>query len=89
MKKNLPNICPGCSTTLQVKCLRCSQCQTEVIGIFNLPPLAILSQEDQDFIISFIRCSGSLKTMAQQLSLSYPTVRNLLDGIIEKIESNH
>jgi hypothetical protein len=41
--------------------------------------------EEQDFILRFVRCSGSLKDMAKQLGLSYPTVRNLLDEIIEKI----
>ncbi|GHT71187.1 hypothetical protein FACS189455_2410 [Bacteroidia bacterium] len=52
-----------------------------------MPVLARLSAEEQDFILRFVRCSGSLKDMAKQLGLSYPTVRNLLDEIIEKI--NH
>lgn len=88
MQKNLPHICPSCSATLKVKCLVCEQCNTEVSGIFNLPLLAALSTQEQDFIIAFVKSSGSLKLMAQQLGLSYPTVRNLLDDIIEKITTN-
>lgn len=88
MQKNLPHICPSCSSTLKVKSLVCEKCATEVTGIFNLPLLASLTQQEQDFIVAFVKSSGSLKIMAQQLGLSYPTVRNLLDDIILKIETS-
>ncbi len=88
MQKNLPHICPSCASTLKVKSLVCEQCSTEVTGVFNLPLLASLTQQEQDFIVEFVKSSGSLKIMAQQLGLSYPTVRNLLDDIIQKIETN-
>ena len=82
----LPTKCPSCKNELKVKNLGCEKCGTEVSGQFDLPPLDRLPQNDQDFILKFIRCSGSLKDMAKQLSLSYPTVRNMLDEIIEKIK---
>ena len=88
MQKNLPHICPSCAATLKVKSLVCEQCSTEVTGIFSLPLLASLTQQEQDFIVAFVISSGSLKVMAQNLGLSYPTVRNLLDDIILKIETN-
>ncbi len=88
MQKNLPHICPSCAATLKVKSLVCEKCTTEVTGIFSLPLLASLTQQEQDFIIDFVISSGSLKIMAQKLGLSYPTVRNLLDDIIQKIETN-
>ncbi len=88
MQKNLPHTCPSCSSVLHVKSLVCTQCSTEVSGVFSLPLLASLSQTEQDFIIAFVKSSGSLKVMAQKLGLSYPTVRNLLDDIISKIETN-
>jgi len=85
MQKRLPHSCPSCLAALQVKCLVCGQCGTEVSGQFPLPLLASLSAQEQEFIVSFVKCSGSLKVMAQQLELSYPTVRNLMDDLIEKI----
>ncbi len=88
MQKNLPHICPSCSSTLKVKSLVCEKCATEVTGLFSLPLLASLTQQEQDFITDFVISSGSLKIMAQKLGLSYPTVRNLLDDIILKIETN-
>jgi len=81
----LPYLCPGCQSQLKVKSLSCNQCGTEVTGLYNLPVLACLPQGDQTFILDFVKCSGSLKDMAKQLGLSYPTVRNLLDEIIEKL----
>jgi hypothetical protein len=71
-----------------VKSLKCAQCGTEVIGNYALPALLLLSSEEQDFVLSFVKHSGSLKEMANQLKLSYPTVRNRLNEIIEKIESH-
>ncbi len=88
MQKKLPHTCPSCATTLKVKSLVCERCDTEVSGIFDLPLLASLSEEEQNFIVAFVKSSGSLKIMAQQLGFSYPTVRNLLDDIIQKIELN-
>jgi hypothetical protein len=88
MIKKLPYNCPSCSAPLNVKSLACEACDTVVSGSFDLPLLAKLSAEEQDFIIDFVKSSGSLKDMAQKLGLSYPTVRNLLDDIIQKIEHN-
>lgn len=54
--------------------------------MYPLPPLASLVQEDQDFVLQFVKVSGSLKDMAQLLGVSYPTVRNRLDEIIERLK---
>jgi len=84
--KILPAICPSCNSQLNVKSLVCERCQTEIQGQYELPSLARLSTDDQGFIIEFIKASGSLKEMARLLGLSYPTVRNRLDEIIERIK---
>ena len=83
----LPSICPSCQSQLKVKSLGCEKCGTEVSGLFELPLIMRLSQEDQEFIMNFVKCSGSLKDMAKYLKLSYPTVRNMLDEIILRIKS--
>lgn len=83
----LPTICPSCQKQLNVTCLKCDHCSTEVKGSFELPLLARLSEADQQFILRFVKSSGSLKEMAAQLKLSYPTVRNLLNDVIQKIDT--
>lgn len=88
MEKKLPHICPSCASELNVQALICNNCATVVSGDFDLPILAKLSPEEQDFIVGFVKSSGSLKTMAQKLHLSYPSVRNLLDDLIVKINDS-
>ncbi|MCX5633651.1 MAG: DUF2089 family protein [Phycisphaerae bacterium] len=84
--KKLPSICPACQSPLNIKRLSCQKCSTEIEGLFELPALAKLSVEDQEFVVQFVRCSGSLKEMARLQKLSYPTVRNQLDNVIEQIK---
>lgn len=45
-----------------------------------------LSEEDKSFIERFILQSGSLKDLATEYSISYPTIRLRLDRLIEKIK---
>ena len=87
MTRNLPLRCPSCLSDLQVKSLGCTHCNTQVTGHFDLPLLARLSSDDQQFIIEFVKFSGSLKEMSKSLKLSYPTVRNMLDDLIERINN--
>ena len=47
--------------------------------------MAGLEEEDGTFIRKFILASGSLKEMAAQYGVSYPTVRLRLDRLIQKI----
>ncbi|WP_286885806.1 DUF2089 family protein [Aneurinibacillus sp. UBA3580] len=47
-----------------------------------------LDKESLEFIRKFILNSGSLKSMANDYGVSYPTVRTMLDKLIEKIELN-
>lgn len=44
-----------------------------------------LEDEDVSFIKRFLLASGSLKEMARQYSVTYPTVRLRLDRLIQKI----
>ena len=44
-----------------------------------------LEEEDVNFIRNFILASGSLKEIANQYNVSYPTVRLRIDKIIQKI----
>jgi hypothetical protein len=86
MKPKLPIHCPSCESSLSVSQLTCETCQTQVSGNFSLPLLLKLSEVEQNFILQFFLSSGSLKEMAIQMGNSYPTVRNKLDDMIEKIK---
>ena len=47
--------------------------------------LKALSEEDLHFVRRFMLASGSLKDLAKQYGVSYPTLRIRLDRLIEKI----
>ncbi len=47
--------------------------------------LSVLSEEDLHFIKRFVLASGSLKDLAKQYQVSYPTLRIRLNRLIEKI----
>lgn len=82
---NLPVSCPSCSNQLNVVSLACPECSTQVNGQFALPLLLQLNAEEQEFLMLFLKASGSLKAMAKELGYSYPKVRNMLDDLISKI----
>ncbi len=87
MQPKLPIQCPSCENALSVTQLSCTNCTTSVSGNFTLPILLQISAEEQNFILQFFLMSGSLKEMATQMGNSYPTVRNKLDDIIQKINN--
>ena len=45
-----------------------------------------LDDEDVSFVKKFLLASGSLKEMARQYGVTYPTVRLRLDKLIQKIK---
>lgn len=86
-KKIFPIVCPSCGGLLKVHSLHCDECDTTISGKYNIPPMMQLSVEEQKFILDFVKCSGSLKQMAGNMGLSYPTVRNILDEIISNLKN--
>ena len=55
-------------------------------GEFELPPLARLRYEDQVFVSEFVRSHGSIKDMEKAFGVSYPTVKNRLNRIVEQLQ---
>jgi hypothetical protein len=55
-------------------------------GEFELPPLARLRYEDQVFVSEFVRCHGSIKHMEKAFGISYPTVKNRLNRIVQQLQ---
>ena len=47
--------------------------------------LSVLSEEELNFVKRFVLASGSLKDLAKQYQVSYPTLRIRLNRLIDKI----
>lgn len=52
---------------LRVSKMICGRCATEVSGEFELPVLTSLNEEEQRFMLEFVKASGSLKDMAKRM----------------------
>lgn len=55
-------------------------------GQFELPSLAKLAYEDQVFVSAFAASHGSIKQMEKLFGVSYPTIKNRLNAIAEKLD---
>lgn len=56
-----------------------------ITGEFELPPLTVLRYEDQVFVAEFLRCHGSIKHMEKAFGVSYPTIKNRLNKLIQQL----
>ncbi len=77
--------CPSCGGPLQAQRLACPHCDIALEGQFDLGVLSRLTAAEQEFLLAFVKSSGSLKEMARRYGVSYPTVRNRLDELIERL----
>jgi len=79
------NNCPICKSQLLVREYHCSQCKISFKGIFESTWPAALSEEQLEFVRTFIIVQGNIREMEKALGISYPTVKNRLAEIIGKI----
>lgn len=85
IKYQAPGNCPVCGHELTVSRLTCSHCPTKLEGEFVTCKFCKLPEEQLEFITVFIKCRGNIKDVERELGISYPTVRNRLDGVIEAL----
>jgi hypothetical protein len=70
---------------MTVSRMTCHACAISVDATFPTPRLANLPSEHQRFIELFVLAGGNLKQIAEQASVSYPTVRSRLDKVIDSL----
>ena len=80
--------CPNCGKIMQITKAQCFSCGITLEGEFSLPKLANLHDEDQNFIVAFIKVHGSIKKMEEIFDISYPTVKNRLNQISKLLVSD-
>jgi hypothetical protein len=74
--------CPVCGEVLTITRLHCRSCDTTIEGSFGLGVFDRLSPEQLLFAETFIRNEGKLNRMADELGISYPTLRSRLNDLI-------
>lgn len=81
----LPTKCPLCGGEITVTRIYCRDCDTTIEGRFEGGPFSQLTQEQLEFVETFIRHEGKITRMQGELDLSYPTIRNRLHEVIRAL----
>lgn len=84
-ERTVPGKCPICGGPLRAVRLYCPACATALEGRFQLCRFCQLSQEQRDFVETFLRARGNLREVEREMGLSYPTVRSRLEGVLEAL----
>lgn len=78
--------CPYCGEGMAIASMVCERCHVRVEATFPMSHLGRLPVEHQRFIEMFVLCSGNLKQLAEQVGVSYPTIRSRLDKVIDALQ---
>lgn len=77
-----PSKCPVCGAELQITQLTCPNCSSEIKGVFAPCRYGLLNERQKLFLDTFLKCRGNIKEVERSLSVSYPTVKNMLDELL-------
>jgi hypothetical protein len=85
--QKLPEKCPICKSEILVTRFFCPRCDTSFEGHFQPKsgPFSDLTEEQINFVLTFVRCEGRFNRMEEELNLSYPTLRNRLYDVIRAL----
>jgi len=85
MQYKAPGRCAICQHDLHINRLKCSHCHSVLEGDFFTCKFCQLPNDQLDFLEIFVKCRGNIKDIEMELGISYPTVRNRLDNLIETL----
>lgn len=85
--QKMPEQCPFCKSDILVTRFYCPRCSSSIEGHFqpSIGPFADLTDEQINFILTFVRCEGRFNRMEDELNISYPTIRNRLYEVIRAL----
>jgi hypothetical protein len=85
MKHKAPSACPVCGGAYEITRLTCQKCESELGGHFTGCDFCNLTNDEELFVLTFLKCRGSIKDVEKELGISYPTVRSRLDAVLERL----
>ena len=85
MAHKAPTRCPVCGGTYEITALTCKKCESALGGHFTGCDFCSLGNEDAAFVLTFLKCRGSIKDVEKELGISYPTVRGRLDAVLDRL----
>ena len=85
MKHKVLGKCPICGESLKITKLTCPRCNTSITGQFQACRFCQMSDEQRNFVVTFVKCRGNIKEVERELGISYPTVRGRLEAVIQAL----
>ena len=83
---NIITQCPCCGEKLHISVLQCSGCGVEIKNEFEPSKFDTLGKEQHTFLLSFLKNRGNMKTVQNELGISYPTAKKKLDDLLESLD---
>ncbi|MCS6844804.1 MAG: DUF2089 domain-containing protein [Caldilineales bacterium] len=77
--------CPTCHGPLTITEVQCDACGTLVRSRYAPCPFCGLTEDQQTFLLLFLRSRGNLKEVEKTLGVSYPTVRAKLEELVDAL----
>lgn len=78
--------CPCCNGILNITSLQCPDCGVELRNTFELSPFDRLDEDQLNFLLSFLKHRGSLKSLQEEKDISYPTAKKRLEELLIALE---
>lgn len=73
--------CPCCNGKLHISALQCPDCGMELRNTFTISGFDKLSGEQHLFLMTFLKNKGNMKSLQEELGISYPTAKKRLDEL--------
>ena len=87
MKQNLFKSCPICGDDLVISKLKCTKCDMEYSGDFQMTSFLRLSDEEMDFVKDFLKNEGNISKMQNETGKTYANIKSTLNEINIKLGS--
>ncbi|MBR1842630.1 MAG: DUF2089 family protein [Oscillospiraceae bacterium] len=78
----LIKMCPACGGKMRIASIKCGECGLEIRNEFEQNPFLNLDNELEAFLLSFIKNRGNLTNLQNELNISYPAAKKLLDKLL-------
>ncbi|MDO5716950.1 MAG: DUF2089 domain-containing protein [Tissierellia bacterium] len=77
--------CPYCNGAMDITEIQCTHCHTTIRGHFERNAFNRLSEKELELAYRFIEHGGNLKELEKVYNISYPTLKNRINALIESL----
>ena len=78
--------CPLCNGKMKITELKCGDCGLEIKKDFELDPFSTLTAEQNNFLVTFLKCEGNLTEMQKKLDINYTSVKRKISNLLDALE---